>query len=107
MFDLRKPCGIARVHYACAATLVAASALMSGGHITGSLESRMHDQLNQLLRVFIRLVRLKASDRELQEAERIRKAQVHCYGRQPSELSAAAVRPPLVERCEKKSREMA
>jgi len=77
---------VARVQHACAAALVAGSALIPSGLLPGSAESRVHDQVNQLLRVFNRLGRLKASDRELREAERIRNAQVHCHGRQPSEL---------------------
>ena len=86
---------MARVQHACAAALVAGSALMPGGMFPGSWESRVHEQVDQLLRVFNRLGRLKATDRALQAAERIRRAQVHCHGRQPSELRFAADKPPL------------
>lgn len=76
---------LARAQHACAATLVAAATLMPSGLLPASMEARVHDQVNQLLRVFNRLGRLKASEREVREAERIRLAQVPCHGRAPSE----------------------
>ena len=104
MFESPTRHHVVRLQRACAAALVAGSALLPSGTGTGSPESRVHDQVNQLLRVFNRLGRLKASDRELQEAERIRAAQVQCHGRLPSELCFAAPRPPLA-RLEKISSE--
>lgn len=94
MFDSPTRGHVTRLQRACAAALVAGSALLPSGTSSGSPESRVHDQVNQLLRVFNRLGRLKASDRELQEAERIRAAQVQCHGRAPSELCLGTPRPP-------------
>ena len=90
MFDLSKHTPAARLQRACAAALVAGSALLPGGTNGASVESRVHEQVNQLLRVFSRLSRAKASDRELHRAERLRQAEVRCHGRQPSRWCVAA-----------------
>ena len=79
--------------HALAAALVAGSSLVSASLLPGSWESRATDQVNQLLRVFNRLVRHKAGDRELQAAELDRRVRVFCSGRQPSELRPSGCTP--------------
>ena len=76
------------------ATVLVVSTLLPSGLMPGNWESRAHEQVDQLLRVIDRLSRLKSNDRELQAAERRRRAQVYCSGRQPSELRLAHVEPP-------------
>lgn len=83
------------IQHALAAVLVAGSALVPNGMAPGSREGRAHEQVNQLLRAINRLGRLRAAERALLAAERNRRAQVFCSGRQPSQLSFAAVKPPL------------
>lgn len=85
---------LAGLQHAFAAVLVATT-LLPSGLLPGSWESRVHEQVNQLLRGFSRLGRVKAADRELQAAERIRRAQVFCSGRQPSELRRVRILPPV------------
>ncbi|MEP6873286.1 MAG: hypothetical protein ABI887_02895 [Burkholderiales bacterium] len=84
---------LAGLQHALAAVLVV-STLLPSGLLPGNWESRAHEQVNQLLRVINRIGRLKSADRELQAAERRRRAQVFCSGRQPSELRLAHVEPP-------------
>lgn len=89
-----KKSNLAGLQHVFAAVLVATT-LLPNGLLPGNWESRVHEQVNQLLRGFSRLGRVKAADRELQDAERIRRAQVFCSGRQPSELCGLQIRPPI------------